>query len=97
MVRIHLNDDYNIYVFRYFLMCIELVDIILFAGNCDNCTSTKRERDMSKEAFLLLACIMSCKGKWGLNMSIDILRGSRVSFQSLGLPGTKHSLIIVVR
>ena len=34
---------------------------------------------MSKEAFLLLACIQSCRGGWGLNMSVDILRGSRVS------------------
>ncbi|XP_009379064.2 ATP-dependent DNA helicase RecQ-like [Pyrus x bretschneideri] len=46
-------------------------------GNCDNCTSTKRERDMSKEAFLLMACIQSCRGKWGLSMPVDILRGSR--------------------
>ncbi|CAI8615658.1 unnamed protein product [Vicia faba] len=46
-------------------------------GNCDNCTVLRQHRDMSKEAFLLLACIHSCKGRWGLNMSIDILRGSR--------------------
>ncbi|TYK27059.1 ATP-dependent DNA helicase RecQ-like isoform X3 [Cucumis melo var. makuwa] len=32
---------------------------------------------MSKEAFLLLACIQSCWGTWGLNMYVDILRGSR--------------------
>lgn len=35
---------------------------------------------MSREAFLLMACIQSCRGKWGLNMPVDILRGSRVSF-----------------
>ncbi|XP_068669155.1 uncharacterized protein [Aristolochia californica] len=48
-------------------------------GNCDNCTSSNkaRERDMSKEAFLLLSCIQSCGGRWGLNMPIDVLRGSR--------------------
>ncbi|KAF7816268.1 Werner syndrome ATP-dependent helicase isogeny [Senna tora] len=46
-------------------------------GNCDNCTVSKKERNMSREAFLLLACIHTCKGKWGLNMPIDILRGSR--------------------
>ncbi|XP_058787865.1 uncharacterized protein LOC131662172 [Vicia villosa] len=46
-------------------------------GNCDNCTVLKQHRDMSKEAFLLMACIHSCKGRWGLNMPIDILRGSR--------------------
>lgn len=49
------------------------------AGNCDNCIFSKKERDMSKEAFLLLACIQSCRSKWGLNMPVDILRGSRVS------------------
>ncbi|KAK7290316.1 hypothetical protein RIF29_04638 [Crotalaria pallida] len=46
-------------------------------GNCDNCTVSKKERDMSRETFLLMACIHSCHGKWGLNMPIDILRGSR--------------------
>ncbi|TKY47296.1 Werner syndrome ATP-dependent helicase-like [Spatholobus suberectus] len=45
-------------------------------GNCDNCKVSK-ERDMSREAFLLMACIHSCRGKWGLNMPIDVLRGSR--------------------
>lgn len=46
-------------------------------GNCDNCTVLKQQRDMSRESFLLMACIHSCNGKWGLNMPIDILRGSR--------------------
>lgn len=46
-------------------------------GNCDNCIVSKKERDMSREAFLLMACIQSCRGRWGLNMPIDILRGSR--------------------
>ncbi|PON69537.1 DNA helicase, ATP-dependent [Parasponia andersonii] len=46
-------------------------------GNCDNCIRSKKERDMSKEAFLLLACVRSCRGRWGLNMPVDILRGSR--------------------
>ena len=55
----------------------------MFVGNCDNCTILKRERDMSKEAFLLIACINSCWGDWGLNMPIDILRGSRVSHYML--------------
>lgn len=35
---------------------------------------------MSREAFLLMACIKSCGGRWGLNMPVDVLRGSRVSF-----------------
>ncbi|GJN33444.1 hypothetical protein PR202_gb22044 [Eleusine coracana subsp. coracana] len=48
-------------------------------GNCDNCTSVKNERDLSKECFLLLSCIKSCGGRWGLNLPIDVLRGSRVN------------------
>ncbi|KAK4274954.1 hypothetical protein QN277_018107 [Acacia crassicarpa] len=46
-------------------------------GNCDNCIVSKKQRDLSTEVFLLLACIQSCRGRWGLNMPIDILRGSR--------------------
>jgi hypothetical protein len=57
----------------------------LSVGNCDNCTVSKQERDLSREAFLLMACIHSCKGRWGLNMPIDILRGSRVSCSKLKL------------
>ncbi|KAL0370905.1 UNVERIFIED_CONTAM: ATP-dependent DNA helicase RecQ [Sesamum angustifolium] len=46
-------------------------------GTCDNCTNSKQEGDMSREAFLLMACIQSCGGNWGLNLPIDVLRGSR--------------------
>ncbi|EHA8590722.1 ATP-dependent DNA helicase [Cocos nucifera] len=46
-------------------------------GNCDNCTGSKKERDLSRESFLLLSCVRSCGGRWGLNMPIDVLRGSR--------------------
>lgn len=46
-------------------------------GNCDNCTRDKIKRDISRESYLLLFCIKSCGGRWGLNMPIDILRGSR--------------------
>ncbi|CAN0876826.1 ATP-dependent DNA helicase RecQ [Linum grandiflorum] len=46
-------------------------------GNCDNCLGSKKEHDVSREAFLLMACILSCRGNWGLNMPVDILRGSR--------------------
>ncbi|CAA7389197.1 unnamed protein product [Spirodela intermedia] len=46
-------------------------------GNCDICLGSKRERDLSRESFLLLSCIHSSGGRWGLNMPVDILRGSR--------------------
>ncbi|KAJ4981678.1 hypothetical protein NE237_032515 [Protea cynaroides] len=46
-------------------------------GGCDNCTNSKTERDMSREAYLLLSSVQSSGGRWGINMPIDILRGSR--------------------
>ncbi|PHT73210.1 hypothetical protein T459_23995 [Capsicum annuum] len=46
-------------------------------GNCDICTSSMKEKDLSREAFLLMSCIQSCGGRWGLNLPIGILRGSR--------------------
>ncbi|KAL3828994.1 hypothetical protein ACJIZ3_017796 [Penstemon smallii] len=46
-------------------------------GTCDNCTNIKKESDMAREAFLLLACIQACGGHWGLNLPVDVLRGSR--------------------
>ncbi|KAH9620539.1 hypothetical protein KSS87_012645 [Heliosperma pusillum] len=46
-------------------------------GNCDNCTTTRKERDVSRETYLLMTCISSCRGNWGLNLPIDVLRGSR--------------------
>ena len=38
---------------------------------------------MSREAFLLMACIQLCRGNWGLNMPVDVLRGSRVRLPML--------------
>lgn len=55
----------------------------MFAGTCDNCTTSRKESDMSREAFLLISSIRSCGGNWGLNLPIDVLRGSRVSFVSI--------------
>ncbi|GFZ20021.1 RECQ helicase SIM [Actinidia rufa] len=52
-------------------------NVIYYSGTCDNCTTSRKESDMSKEAFLLMACIQSCGGNWGLNMPVDVLRGSR--------------------
>nr|XP_043610948.1 ATP-dependent DNA helicase RecQ-like [Erigeron canadensis] len=47
-------------------------------GNCDNCTNSQQAKsDMSREAFLLMGCIRACGGNWGLNLPIDVLRGSR--------------------
>lgn len=72
---IYIYIDMNVALLEFYLVVLSMP----LAGNCDNCIVSKKERDMSKEAFLLLACIQSCRSKWGLNMPVDILRGSRVS------------------
>ncbi|RLN34688.1 putative ATP-dependent DNA helicase RecQ [Panicum miliaceum] len=46
------------------------------SGRCGR-DAVKSVRDLSKETFLLLSCIKSCGGRWGLNLPIDVLRGSR--------------------
>ncbi|MCO5604621.1 hypothetical protein L7F22_058790 [Adiantum nelumboides] len=48
-------------------------------GNCDNCTSSKnvKERDLSEETHLLLSSVDLCGGRFGINIPIDVLRGSR--------------------
>lgn len=60
---------------------------LLISGNCDNCTILKREQDMSKESYILMACIQACGGNWGLNIPIDVLHGSRVR----SLPNVKYT------
>lgn len=40
---------------------------------------------MSKESYILMACIQACGGNWGLNIPIDVLHGSRVR----SLPNSK--------
>ncbi|TVU43725.1 hypothetical protein EJB05_10213 [Eragrostis curvula] len=46
-------------------------------GNCDNCNDVKKERDYGEEALMLMECICACGGKWGLNVPINVLRGSK--------------------
>ncbi|KAI3690158.1 hypothetical protein L2E82_48133 [Cichorium intybus] len=36
-----------------------------------------KENDMSREAFLLMGYIQACGVYWGLNLPIDVVRGSR--------------------
>lgn len=47
-------------------------------GNCDNCTKSQeiKDRDMSEEVHLLLSSVNLCGGRFGINMPIDVLRGS---------------------
>lgn len=53
--------------------------ISIISGNCDNCTSNvSKERDLSCETALLLGVVNECGGRWGLNLPINVLRGSYV-------------------
>ncbi|TVU22827.1 hypothetical protein EJB05_32547, partial [Eragrostis curvula] len=52
-------------------------DLVMDCGNCDNCTSLKIERDLGEESKLFLSCVKQCGGKWGLNIPIYVLRGSK--------------------
>eukprot|EP00249_Psilotum_nudum_P017460 c26334_g1_i2 orf=729-2210(+) len=47
-------------------------------GKCDNCTEPreKQQRDMSEEVHLLVSCIKMLGGRYGLNVPVDVLRGS---------------------
>ncbi|KAF8750044.1 hypothetical protein HU200_012513 [Digitaria exilis] len=47
-------------------------------GNCDNCTTAiKVQKDLSKETSSLLSVINQMGGRFGLNLPIDVIRGSR--------------------
>ncbi|KAL3696410.1 hypothetical protein R1sor_010486 [Riccia sorocarpa] len=47
-------------------------------GNCDNCCKPDGLQffEMAEPAHLLLTTVKLCGGKWGMNMPIDVLRGS---------------------
>ncbi|BBN00819.1 ATP-dependent DNA helicase RecQ [Marchantia polymorpha subsp. ruderalis] len=47
-------------------------------GNCDNCQRRGGLQllNMAEPAHLLLTAVKLCGGKWGLNMPVDVLRGS---------------------
>jgi superfamily II DNA helicase RecQ len=71
-----------------------LVNHIFCVGNCDNCISgVKKQRDHSCETRLLLSCIRATGEHFGLNLPIDIIRGSYVSWVLLKRAHT-HTLLL---
>ncbi|KAL2642869.1 hypothetical protein R1flu_010456 [Riccia fluitans] len=47
-------------------------------GNCDNCCRPDglQLHNMAEAAHLLLTTVKLCGGRWGMNMPVDVLRGS---------------------
>lgn len=45
--------------------------------NCSNCSTEFEKRDITTESQKILSCIYRMKGRFGLTMAIEILRGSQ--------------------
>eukprot|EP00850_Spirogloea_muscicola_P014425 SM000103S09517 [mRNA] locus=s103:499035:503353:+ [translate_table: standard] len=46
-------------------------------SNCDNCLREEPKQDFSADSHLLVSTIEELGGNWGLNLPIDVLRGSQ--------------------
>ncbi|MBZ6528138.1 DNA helicase RecQ [Aerococcaceae bacterium DSM 111021] len=46
-------------------------------GNCSNCLGEMKQIDVTKEAQMVLSCMLRMKHQFGMTMIIDVLRGSR--------------------
>ncbi len=46
-------------------------------GNCGNCTDQSERKDVTIEAQMILSCIYRTNQRFGLNLIIQILRGSK--------------------
>jgi ATP-dependent DNA helicase RecQ len=75
----HIINFFNAYEFFYPTTTFFL--ILLLLGRCDNCCNVDTvEKDVSHDAITMLNCIKELGGHFGLNLPIDVLRGSNVSF-----------------
>ncbi|KAL6634743.1 hypothetical protein ACP70R_027414 [Stipagrostis hirtigluma subsp. patula] len=46
-------------------------------GNCDVCMRVTKIKDLTSESVLLLRTVKLCGGRWGLNLPIEVIRGSK--------------------
>ncbi|XJS11303.1 DNA helicase RecQ [Aerococcaceae bacterium WGS1372] len=46
-------------------------------GNCSNCLGESKQVDVTKEAQMILSCILRMRHSFGMTMIVDVLRGSR--------------------
>jgi ATP-dependent DNA helicase RecQ len=52
-----------------------------FSGSCDNCCGSGTvQKDVATDAMTLLLCIKETEGRFGLNLPINVLRGSNVNY-----------------
>ncbi len=69
---IYTNNCYRKYILNYFGENMEHD-----CNNCSNCLSEGEVQDKSIDAQKVLSCIYRMKIKFGINMLIDVLRGSK--------------------
>lgn len=54
-------------------------------GNCGNCDTVFSKREFSREAKMILSCVLRMKRPYGRNLLVDVLRGSKgARIKSLG-------------
>jgi len=66
------NDCQRGYILKYFGE-----NPSVYCGNCGNCNTKFETIDITVEAQQILSCVTRMRGRYGLNMVIDTLRGSK--------------------
>ncbi len=66
------NDCLRAYILKYFGETPPN-----FCGKCSNCDTNFETVDVSIEAQKIISCIVRMKERYGMNMVIDVLRGSK--------------------
>jgi len=66
------NDCLRGYMLKYFGESPPV-----YCGNCGNCNTKFETVDITVEAQQILSCVTRMRGRFGLNMVIDTLRGSK--------------------
>lgn len=49
----------------------------LHCGNCSNCMQAEAERDVTRQAGVIVACVLALRGKYGKTVLASILSGKR--------------------
>lgn len=50
-----------------------------YCGKCSNCLSEFEETDVTKEAKAIIGCVKDCRGRYGINLVLDTLRGANTA------------------
>ncbi len=68
----HASDCLREYILKYFGE-----RAVIFCGNCSNCNANFEETDITIHAQMILSCIARLKERFGIQMVINTLRGSK--------------------